>query len=582
MPDEKSELLKKPYRFYIRQHALVVSVALACLLFTNLMETLIPILAGKTIDAITASAPLSSVGEIVAWLFALLLVQSAFRYLWRIYWARFHHSVAEDLRNRIFDRMAELGPSFFRPRKIGQLLSLITNDVNSFRMGIGPGFLVLFDGLIMMTLILPVMFSISWTWTWQTLALMPLVPFFVKGILGRMNSEFHNRQERFADMSGSAQEIVSGIRVIKSFAQEENQTQQFNLQSRAFMDSCDRVATWSSFFAPCLELPVALGSVLLLLLGTPEVLSGHVTLGQFFAFYQYIQRMIWPMEAIGIAMGHLQEGLASFRRLREVLDAQPDVADTGDIELDELLSLEVRDLSFSYPGSTLKTLDKISFQIKKGDCLGIVGMTGAGKSTLIELLIRQYPVAPGTIFVNGISVERIKLSSLRRLFGIVPQDTFLFSRQVSENLALGLESWDLEDVREAAGRVRLDHEIENWPGGYEALVGERGVNLSGGQRQRMTLARAMIRQAPLVILDDALSAIDAKTEELILNQLKTDLRKTTSIIVSHRLASVKHADQILVLSSGCIEAAGRHEELVRQSPTYRFLSEMQIESEERL
>lgn len=579
MTGGESELLVKPYWFYIKKHKVTVGLGLVWLFFTNLLETMIPILVGKSLDAVMASAPLRSIGEIVLWIFALIMVQAVFRYLWRIYWARFHHTVAEDLRNRIFDRMMDLGPSFFKPRKIGQFISLLTNDVNSFRMGIGPGFLILFDGLMMAGLILPVMISISWTWTWQTLALMPFVPFVVKGLISYLQIELNDRQERFADLSGSAQEIVSGIRVIKSFAQEDNQTRQFNVHSRAFADACDRVSNWNSFFAPCLELPVALGSVILLLLGAPEVINGQVSIGEFFAFYQYIQRMIWPMEALGVAIGHLQEGWASFRRIREVLEFQADVPDRGEVELEKLETLEVRHLSFAYPGSKLQVLENVSFRLKHGECLGIVGATGSGKSTLVELLTRQYPVPPGTILINGISVERIKISSLRRLISVVPQEAFLFSRRVSENLALGVEAWDLDDVREAAGHVRLDREIECWPDGYQALVGERGVNLSGGQKQRLTLARALIRRAPLVILDDALSAVDAKTEESILIHLRNELRKTTSVIVSHRLASVRTADQILVLNAGRAEACGRHEELVRTSPTYQMLNEMQMEGQ---
>jgi ATP-binding cassette subfamily B protein len=379
-------------------------------------------------------------------------------------------------------------------------------------------------------------------------------------------------------MSGSAQEIVSGIRVIKSFAQEKNQTRQFNGHSMGFTNACDRVAYWDALFGPVLEWPVALGSVLLLLLGTSEVIQGRVSLGQFFAFYQYIQRMIWPMSAIGVGLGNVQEGRASFRRIREALVFAPDVPDTGQVEISTLESLEVRDLSFTYPGSTLKVLDGISFQLARGESLGIVGMTGSGKSTLIDLLARQYPVPSGTIFVNGISIEQISLASLRSVIGMVPQEAFLFSRKVSENLALGLEIWDLDDVTGAAGQVRLDKEIESWPGAYEALVGERGVNLSGGQKQRMTLARALVRNAGLVILDDSLSAVDAKTEERILAHLRDELQRTASIVVSHRLASVRDCNQILVLQNGRVEGSGRHEELMRTSPIYRALSEMQTEA----
>jgi ATP-binding cassette subfamily B protein len=576
MADDQSELLKKPFRFYLQKHKVTVGLGSLWLLLTNALDVSVPYLQGRAIDAITQEQSMTDIAQVIAWLFAVIAGLSIFRFLWRVFWATFHHQVAEDLRNRLYSRMAHLGPTFFRPRKIGQLITLISNDVNSFRMGIGPGMLILFDGISLILLILPQMFWISTTWTWQTLALMPLVPFAVRAILNRVHAEYHARQARFADVSGSAQEIISGIRVIKSFAQEENQTTQFNVHSRGFLNACDRVSKWDAFFGPALELPVALGCVVLLLVGSNQVISGAVTLGQFFAFYQYIQRMVWPMSAIGIAMGQVQEARAAFTRIREVLEYPFDVPDTGNIEIFELQTLEVRDLSFTYPGASLPALENINFRIDRGDGLGIVGKTGSGKSTLIELLTRQYEVAPGSILINGISIEKIKLSSLRKLIGVVPQDAFLFSRKVSENVALGLDAWDIEDVREATANVRLDQEIESWPNAYDALVGERGVNLSGGQKQRMTLARAMIREAPLVILDDSLSAIDAKTEEAILSHLHDELRKTTSIIVSHRLNSVKEADHILVLQQGRMEAFGRHEDLLRSSSTYQTLHEMQM------
>jgi ATP-binding cassette subfamily B protein len=572
MPAHSATFLKTPFRYYFKQHKRRVALGLLALLITNAFETTIPFLLGKTIDKITHAAPFADVLKTVALILCFTLILSTTRYLWRIFWGSFHHRVAEDLRNRLFDKYTELSASFFRERKVGQLISLIAHDVNSFRMGIGPGMLVLFDGIFYASLIIPVMISISLTWTLKTLVLMPFVPFVVRRLLGRVHAAYHSRQDRFSEMSGSAQEIISGIRVVKSFAQEENQTRLFNRHSEKFQASCNRVALWDCFIPVVLELPVAVGSVALLLVGAPEVMSGAVSLGSFFAFYQYIQRMVWPMEAIGNAIGQIQEGRASFSRIKKVLETEPDVVDNGQIELTSFESLEVRDLTFCYPGKTVPALANVSFRLVKGQTLGIVGETGSGKTTLIELLSRQYPVPSGKILVNGHSLEQISLRSLRRVMGVVPQEAFLFSRRVCENLAFSQDEWTPEDVTDAAEAVRLHQEILTWPEKYESMVGERGVNLSGGQKQRMTLARALMKEAELVILDDSLSAVDARTEQKILSKLK---EQSTAIIISHRLAAVSFAENILVLKNGRVEAFGSHDEVMKNSAVYHQLHEIQ-------
>ena len=260
---------------------------------------------------------------------------------------------------------------------------------------------------------------------------------------------------------------------MKCFAQEDNQTRLFNVFSRRFPDSCNGVAKLDAFIPPALELPVAVGSVLLLVLGAPEVMSGAVSLGSFFAFYQYVQRMIWPMEAIGGSLSQIQEGRASFSRIRAVLEMEPEIADTGTVEIEHFETLEVRNLSFTYPGKSDKALDGVSLTLRKGQTLGVVGETGSGKTTLVELLSRQYPVKPGTILINGHSIETIRLASLRRLMAIVPQEAFLFSRRVCDNLALSRDEWAQGEVEHAAESVRLHHEIEAWPERYNSMVGER-------------------------------------------------------------------------------------------------------------
>lgn len=566
---------KSPYLGFARKYWKLVTLGLVCLLFTNSFEVSIPLLIGQALDSVTQEKPFSEISRITLIILTVTLFLSAFRFLWRIFWARFHHAVADDLRNDLFYKYTELSPSFFQKHKIGKLMSLITNDVNSFRMGIGPGFLILFDALFQTVLIVPIMISISFGWTWKCLILMPVIPFVIRVVMKKLNEAYTDRQEDFSQVSGVSQEIVTGVRVIKSFAQEENQTTHFNLFSRAYERSCNRVGFWDSLFSPTMELPVALGCVVLLIVGVPDVIAGIVTIGAFFSFYQYVQRMVWPMTAFGLAMSHLQEGLSSYRRIKAVLLEEPDIKDDGTIEMNELESLVVNDLTFTYPGKSEPALKRISFTLKRGQSLGIIGATGSGKTTLIELLCRLHPVESGKILINGVSIEKIKLSCLRKMIRIVPQDAFLFSQTVTDNLAFSREEWTMEEVTDATNQVRLHDEILEWPEEYKSIVGERGVNLSGGQKQRMTLARALMKDSSLAILDDTLSAVDAKTEENILRVLKTQLSKTTAIVISHKLASVAWTDQILVLNHGELEKSGQHSELLKSSVTYSKLFEMQ-------
>jgi ATP-binding cassette, subfamily B, multidrug efflux pump len=558
-------------------------MGMVCLLFTNILDALPPLLVGLAIDKISSGAELQSIANTLGILILVTVFLSYFRYYWRIFWGRFHHSVAADLKNRIFDRYTDLGPSFYSSNSVGQLMSLINNDVNSFRMAIGPGVLILMDAIFILFIVPPLMFSISPDWTWKTLILIPLIPFIMSRLMSSIRDTYKQQQDRFGDMSGISQEIIAGIRVIKSYAQELNQTRLFNSHSKKYELACNDVARVDSLFGPVMEIGVTSGSVILLFIGAPEVMSGAITIGSFFAFYQYIQRMVWPMTALGMGINFIQKGRGSFDRIVELLEQRHNVPDTGDLSVDRFESLEVRNLSFTYPGEEAATLKNISFSLRRGETLGLMGPIGSGKTTLVELLCRQYPVPENAVLLNGVSIERYKKQDLMQLFAVVPQDAFLFSKKVSENIALGVVDWQLEDVQAITKVVNLEQEIVDIPDGYDAYLGERGINLSGGQKQRMTLARALIRRAEVVILDDSLSAVDAGTEKNILREIRGHIGDTgaaqekTAIIISHRLASLRWADRILILNSGELEAQGSHQELMRSSPTYQNLFHLQAE-----
>jgi ATP-binding cassette subfamily B protein len=570
--------LERPCRAYMRLHWRTFSAGMIALFITNSLDVLAPLLIGRAIDQIVGEKPFADVARTVGIVILVTLGLAVCRFAWRYFWSRFHHTVAEDLRNRIYAKFTQLGPSFFAKRTTGGLMSLINNDVNSFRMAIGPGILVLFDSLFLLGMVPVLMWNIAPDWTWKTMILLPAVPFIVNAILKRTEKAYQGQQARFSEMAGAAQEIVSGIRVIKSYAQEENQTRLFNKHSERYREACYEVAKVDASFGPALEISAAAGSVILIVIGAGPVMEGTVTLGAFFAFYQYIQKMVWPMEGLGIAFSHFQVGRAAFARIKELLTQPLDTPDTGQAEPKDLETLEVKNLTFTYPGEARPALTDISFLLKKGEVLGVVGPTGSGKTTLAEALCHLYPLPEGKVILNGMPIENIRKHSLRRLMGMVPQDTFVFTRALGENIVFGSPVSASSAVVDAAELVKLDEEVRGWPDGFETMIGERGVNLSGGQRQRVTLARALIRSAPLVIIDDALSAVDAKTAAAILDNLRLRLRegaRCAAIVISHRLANVSWADRILVLNQGRVEAFGPHEEVLKSSPTYRRLHELQ-------
>lgn len=570
-----SKLLERPFRFYLRAHPRTFSMGVISLFFTNFFDILTPLALKAGIDAITDKNA-SQLGWTIFAYCGAMVGCTIFRYLWRIYFARFHHTVAEDLRNRIYSKFTELGPSYYQKNPVGQLMSLLTNDVNAFRMAIGPGFLILLDAAFLIAMILPVMIALSWSWTWKTLILLPVVPFFMRKMEALIHERFRVQQDRLSEVSGRAQEIIAGIRVIKGFAQENRSRERFNSLSRSYEDACNRVAKVDAAFNPVMEFGVASGSVILLWFCTPQVMRAEISVGTFVAFHEYIKRMIWPMSALGIGVSMVEQGRASFDRIRDLLATPTDIPDAGTLEIERFEELEIRALNFSYPGAPTPALKNMNLRIRAGETIGIVGPVGAGKSTMAQLLTRLYPVVDGEILVNGRRIDEYRQNSLRTAISLVPQDAFLFSESISDNVAFGLGESPLhEEIEHHARMVNIDDEIRDLPLAYQSELGERGVNLSGGQKQRLTIARALIRRSQVVILDDSLSAVDGKTEKAIVQALKSGRRGQTVIIISHRLATLKHADRIIVLNKGEIEATGSHDELLMTNTTYRTLSELQ-------
>lgn len=569
-----------PVRAYVQKFWRPFAFGTFTLALTNLFDILTPFALMKAIDAITGGDR-GKLRDAILLYVAFMIGAVCFRHQWRVHFGRFHHSVADDIRNHLFAKYSRLGPSFFEKHPTGELMSLMINDVNTFRMAVGPGLLILLDAFFLILFIVPFMLSISVEWTWKTLLLLPFIPFVIRFMENRIAVASRVSQDRLAEMSGYTQELVTGIRVIKGFAQETFRQKTFLKFSDRYASACNVVSRYDAFFEPALQIGVATGSVILLAWGSRDVLSGAVTIGTFVAFHEYIKRMVWPMAAIGSGLSLLQQGQSSYSRIREVLHTEPDVRDDGVEHVASFENLVVKNLNFTYPGASHAAISNLSFTLRRGEVLGIVGPVGSGKSTLVQLLGRIRPAPPETIFINGLAIERIRIDAWRGRLAVAPQDAFLFSRTVEDNILFG----GGDDAISGADAVSLREEIERLPLGFRAWLGEKGVNLSGGQKQRLTIARAlasMERPADVIVLDDSLSAVDVKTEASILAALGQARTRNamTAIIISHRLAAVAHADRVLVLNEGRVEAIGTPDELLRISPTYQRLHALQSHQHE--
>lgn len=574
-------MFRKYFSYYIGLYKNYFWLGVLALTFTNLLDVVPPLIIMKGVDQITGHAGVRALLQ-TALIFAGITVALAIvRFHWRMQFGKFHQNLAQHLRQRIFNKLTELGPAFYTQNSIGELMSLITNDVETIRMGMGPGLIVLIDAFLYFLTIPPIMISLSLPLTIKTLILLPFLPVFIRWLGGVINRRFLEVQDRFSELSGITQENITGIRVVKSYVQEGNQINIFNQASKEWEKASMKVAWAETFMHPVMEFCVTAGVVVLLYAGSRDVMTGALTLGAFVAFQRYISKMVWPMTAIGWGFSLVAQARASMKRVDDFLTTEPEVpsaiASPHSAEKIDLQGpIEVRNLTFRYPGSHKNALDGITVQIKPGDTLGIVGPVGSGKTTLAQLFCRLYAIDRDHIFINGHDINDVPAQQLRRHISLVPQDAFLFSASISENMTFGADIHPaLEGLKRVAQIAKIDDEIESLPQRYDTLLGERGVNLSGGQKQRVTITRALLRKSPVIIFDDSLSAVDSETETLILNRLKEETKNHTTIIISHRLSSLSLCDRILVLKDGHVEAMGSPAELRIQSLIYQQLLQLQ-------
>ena len=465
-------------------------------------------------------------------------------------------------------------------------MSRATNDLNAVRMMVGPSVMYSASTILTFVVAIALMLSIDARLTLIALAPLPLVSISVRYFGREIHQRFEKIQEQLSHLSAVVQEALSGVRVVRAYRQEAHEVERFRAANREYLRRNRGLITLQGMFYPSMTLLLGFGSLLVLWQGSRAVIGGRITLGEFVAFNAYLVLLSWPMIAFGWVTNILQRGMASWKRMLEVLDVEPDVNDARVTEEGRRLQIaggiELRNLVFRYPGSDRIVLHGVSLRVEPGQTVAFVGGTGSGKSTLISLLPRLYDPPPGTVFVDGVDVLEIPLDRLRRAIGFVPQEPFLFSDSVGENVGFGVAEPEgvADRIRAAAATARLDVDVDAFPKGFDTIVGERGITLSGGQKQRTALARAVLIDPAILILDDALSAVDTYTEEEILTRLRGVMRARTSLIVAHRVSTVRHADVIVVLDGGRIAEQGSHDALVRRGGLYAgMFRKQQLEEE---
>jgi ATP-binding cassette subfamily B multidrug efflux pump len=582
----------KPLAPYLRRYWKSLAWGGVSTILYNVVKVLLPGVIGHAIDDMQQGLTQAKILHHALILLLIAVFSAIFLYITRQVVIGASREIEFDLRNDIFANLERQAPSYYHTHRTGDIMARTTNDLNAVRMLLGPAIMYSANTIVFTAAALPFMYRISPKLTFFAFVPLPMASILVQYFGARIHRRFERIQAMFSDISAKAQENFSGARLIRAFAQEEAEIASFETANHEYIRRSLHLVRLMAMLWPTFEFVLGLSLMITLLVGGHEVVSHRISVGQFTAFNVYMVQLTWPMIAVGWVVNLFQRGTASIVRIDELLKQKPDIADeltnkevsdfnvpVGSNFLNVAGNIEFRNLSFAYPSGP-EVLHDISLKIPAGSSLAIVGPTGSGKSTLVNLIPRLYDAAEDTVLIDDVPVRKWKLQSLRKQIGFVPQETFLFSETIRQNIAFGVPEASAEQVEQAATIAHIATEILEFPRGFDTMVGERGVTLSGGQKQRTSIARAVIRNPRILILDDALASVDTYTEERILSGLRQVMQGRTTIFISHRISTARNADQIAVLVSGRIAELGTHEELLARNGYYTSLFEKQRLEEE--
>jgi ATP-binding cassette subfamily B protein len=566
---------------YLRRYRKGLSLGIASLVMKDLLAVALPVVIKHGVDSLNGGFQIRIVLQLAGLLIGLALLKGVFQYWMRVIIIGISRDIEFDLRNDLFRHLVELSQDFYARYRTGDIMARSTNDLNAVRMMLGPGIMYWTETSITLLLSMAVMLHTDARLTLMSLLPAPFVSLAVIFFGRRIHKRFEHIQKMFSDISSRVQENLAGVRVVRAYAQEQAEVEQFELLNIEYVRENVGLARLQGLFMPLLQAFIGVTFLLVMWSGGRQLLAGRITLGSFVMFNTYMGMLIWPMIAFGWVVNLMQRGTASLNRINEILHEKPTIArplENGEIAREHPADIGFKQVTVAFAGR--EVLSGLNLDIRAGETVAIVGHTGSGKTTLVNLIPRLFDPSSGTMKVGGIDVRQYDPEELRREIGFVPQETFLFSASLAENIAWGLPDAAREQVAWAAEVAGLASDIEEFPAGLDTLVGERGLTLSGGQKQRTAIARAILRNPRILILDDALASVDTVTEEKILNRLAGVMQGRTTILISHRVSTVKNAGRIVVLRQGRVVEIGTHSELQQRGGYYAELYRKQLLEEE--